>query len=111
MTDDDYSLKYTHSFAGTNRRTASGTDAKEWSAEQIVGYGDDIGGVLGDAIATVGKEAVARNIQENGELLQELAEQLVYAIYESKYARWGGGRNAYTSTMSLEIRLILMGEF
>lgn len=106
MVDDDYSLRGSHSFSST-RRTASGGNAKQWSAEQIVGYGQEIGGVLGEAIDNVGKEQVAKNIQTYGITLVELAEQIVFAIYENRYAKWGGGRGAYYSSLQLEIKSIL----
>lgn len=106
MIEDDYSLRGSHSFSST-RRTASGGNAKQWSAEQIVGYGQEIGGVLGEAIENVGKEQVAKNIQTYGTTLVELAEQIVFAIYENRYAKWGGGRGAYYSSLQLEIKSIL----
>ena len=107
MVEDDYTLRGHHSFKPTNRRTVSGRDAKQWSAEKIVGYGQEIGGVLKEAIDNVGKEQVAKNIQDYGITIVELAEQIVFAIYEKRYAKWGGSIAAYFYSLQMELRSIL----
>lgn len=109
MAEDEYQLQYEHSFAPSERRTAAGYSAKSASADKLVGYGVSVGGILGDAIAARGIDAVAQSIQENGELLQQLAEDLVFAIYQSKYAKWGGGMPSYDATLWL-FKQILLGE-
>lgn len=108
MAEDDYQLQHDHSFRESSRRTAGGYNAKMNSAMRLVGYGSTPGGALGNAISARGKAAVAKSIQKNGEFLQQAAEDIVFAIYESKYAKWGGGRAAYEAYI-LMFEDILMG--
>lgn len=52
------------------------------------------------AISQVGKQTVAQNIQSNGDFLQSMVEGLVFAIYNGRYAQWGGGRASYEAEMA-----------
>lgn len=87
----------------SNKRTDAGTRAKEQSAEKIQR-------IIDEAISARGAEAVAGSIQANGEYLQQLVEDLVFAIYNRKYATWGGGRSQYELRLA-ELKEILNGGF
>lgn len=84
-------------------QTDQGGRAKEWSADQLRS-------VINFAIDKRGVHVVAMSIQANGEYLQQLAEDMIFAIYNSKYAEWGGGFGAYEAAKD-EFRAILMGDY
>lgn len=98
-------------YAHPNERSRSGGDSKQWSADRLVGTPGQIGGILGEAIMfnPEGAAGVARLIEKNGGVLQDLVEALIFAIYEGSYAKWGGGVSSYYMRME-EIREILMGD-
>lgn len=108
MAEDGYQLQFSHSFGGTNKRTASGYSSKLWSASKLVGFGASIGGALQEAIDAKGVESVAMAIIDNGETLQQIAEDLIFAIYDSSYSAWGGGRDEYEAVLEFEFKGLLM---
>lgn len=102
MTEDDYTAKY-HMFRNPEEgRTANGTNAKKNNAE-------DIKGVLDNAISQVGIDSVAQNIKVHGFYIESLVEGLIFALYDSKYAKWGGGISAYNYSLEIELFGLLTG--
>lgn len=101
MTSESYSPIGSHNFNPAHPLTDEGTRSKETS------YGW-IKEIVDKAISKRGISAVAQAIQDNGEYLQQLAEDLVFAIYEGKYAKWGGGAGSYTIA-EVELERILTG--
>ena len=108
MAEEDYNLRwggaYDHSY---KQRSAQGSEAKASQVEMLVGYGNHIGGKLADWIAMLGKEKIAQNIQRNAETLYYYIEGLVFAIYDARYAKWGGGRFGEEMTIAILENIIL----
>lgn len=102
MQEDDYTLHFNQGFRNTDVRSASGTYAKIGSVNEILNKMDE-------ALMSTDKVIIAKNIEENGKYLEELVETLVFAVYNPKYAKWGGGSGAY-STALLEFLTILTTE-
>lgn len=98
MVDDEYNPIHHRWAAGSKFRiTDKGRRLKETSA----GWVDE---VLDGAIETVGNLSVATNIQLNGEHFQQIIEDLIFAVYDGKYAVWGsGGKSAYVSVLISDI--------
>lgn len=102
MTDTGYKPEH-HTFTGHKPLTDKGTRAKENSRDWIYE-------ALDRAISDYGKDQVARNIQRNGEFLQQLVEDLIFAIYDGRFAVWSGGMEAYKLSLRMEFEGILREE-
>lgn len=96
MADDDYTIKFGHNFPSTpntpENRSASGQHAKNNAKEDVLMK-------LEEVLNTVDEVTVAKNIMNNGIYLEELVESLVFAIYDDKYSKHGGGRGAYNMAL------------
>lgn len=101
MTSETYT-PINHAFNPAHPLTDEGTRSKETSRDWIFE-------VIQKAISERGAAAVAKSIQDNGEYLQQVVEDLVFAIYDGKYAKWGGGYGTYTIA-EMELKHILMGD-
>lgn len=99
MTEDTYIPQH-HTFKAGARPTDRGGRAKETSRNWIY---DEIN----KAILQVGKPQVAANIQAHGEELQDMLEDLTFAIYDGSYAKWSGGFGAYSRALVSELHDIL----